>query len=68
MGGINIKTRTMKRFELTIFKRHEAKHSRIVVIETKKELKEAKRIFWNESIYKKRNYSNWMGVKRISSK
>ena len=54
----------MKTFKLSIFKGHELKHEKEVVVNSKEELKAEKNGFWSESPYKKSD-KNWMGVKRI---
>lgn len=54
----------MKTFKLTIFKGHEIKQEKTVVVNTKEELQSEKNGFWSESPYKKSG-KNWMGVKRI---
>ena len=58
------KQNIMKTFKLSIFKGHELKHEKEVVVNSKEELKAEKNGFWSESPYKKSD-KNWMGVKRI---
>lgn len=55
----------MKTFELSIFKGHELKQTKKVIVNSREELKAAKEGFWSESPYKKGINGNWMGVKRI---
>lgn len=62
---MNIKLKQMKTFKLSIFKGHELKQSKEVVVNSQEELKEAKNGFWLESPYKRDTNKNWMGVKRI---
>ena len=54
----------MKTFKLTIYKGHEIKDEKIVIVSSRDELKNAKNGFWSESPYKKIG-KNWMGVKRL---
>ena len=54
----------MKTFKLSIFKGHELKQEKEVIVNSREELKAAKNGFWSESPYKKAG-KNWMGIKRI---
>lgn len=60
----NLNKTIMKTFKLTIFKGHEMKQEKIVMVNTREELKYEKNGFWSESSYKNSG-KNWMGVKRI---
>jgi hypothetical protein len=55
----------MKVFTLSIFKGHELKHQKDVTANSQEDLNNQKKIFWDESPYKKGANGNWMGVKRI---
>jgi hypothetical protein len=55
----------MKTFELTIFKGHDTKQVKTVLVSSQLELNNERNAFWMESAYKKGVSKNWMGTKRV---
>jgi len=55
----------MKVFKLSIFKGHELKQEKEVIVNSREELKAEKNGFWTETPLLRFHYQNWMGVKRI---
>jgi len=56
----------MKTFELTIFKGHDTKQVKTVLVSSQLELNNERNAFWMESAYKKGVSKNWMGTKRVN--
>jgi|TARA_R110000744_G_scaffold356487_1_gene463253 hypothetical protein len=55
----------VKTFKLSIFKGHELKETKEVIVNSKEDLKYQKNGFWMESPYSIKNIGFWMGIKRV---
>lgn len=62
---LNQTNKKVKTFKLSIFKGHELKETKEVIVNSKEDLKYQKNGFWMESPYSIKNIGFWMGIKRV---